>query len=98
MPKFILTYHAPTGYAPGDAENVTAWRSWFDSMGDRLDDIGNPVFQRSAVGNLGDGTELFGYSLVNADDLEDAVTIAKGCPFVQDGGGVAVGKLEDLPS
>ena len=98
MQKFILTYHAPKGYTPGDADNVTTWQSWFDSMGDHLDNIGNPVFQRTSVGDIGDGTELFGYSLVNADDLEGAVTIAKGCPFVHDGGGVAVGKLEDLPS
>jgi len=35
---------------------------------------------------------------VNADDLEDAVTLAKGCPFLENGGGVAVGKLENLPS
>jgi len=60
MPKFILTYHAPTGYTPGDADSAATWRGWFDSMGDHVDDIGNPVFQCSTVGNIGDGTELFG--------------------------------------
>lgn len=98
MAKFILTYHAPEDYTPGSADSIAAWRSWFDGMGDRLDDIGQPVFHRTIVGTVGDGTELGGYSLVNADDLEDAVTLANGCPFLQNGGGVAVGKLEDLAS
>jgi hypothetical protein len=40
---------------------------------------------------------LGGYSLIRADDLATASSVAKGCPFVGAGGGVEVGLLMDLP-
>ena len=33
---------------------------------------------------------------MTADDLEAAVALAKGCPFLEDGGGVEVGALTIL--
>jgi YCII-related domain len=38
-------------------------------------------------------TELGGYLLINAADLEAATSLAQGCPFLQAGGGVEVGEL-----
>jgi hypothetical protein len=34
-----------------------------------------------------------GYTLVTADDLDAAVALARGCPFLQHDGGVEVGEL-----
>jgi hypothetical protein len=36
---------------------------------------------------------LGGYSLITAADLEAAVILGKGCPFLENGGGVEVGEL-----
>jgi hypothetical protein len=58
---------------------------------------GHPVFDRRALGDVSAGTQLGGYTLVEADDLEDAVELAKGCPSVQFGGGVQVGELGPVP-
>jgi hypothetical protein len=53
---------------------------------------------RASVGNCGsDSTELGGYSIVSADDIDDALAIAKGCPHVDGGGGVEVGRLGEVP-
>ncbi len=97
MSNFIFTYRAPTGYTPGGSDAVATWRGWFESMGTSLVDLGHPVFERSTMGNVGAETQLGGYSLVTADDLEVAVALAKDCPFLQEGGGVEVGELADLP-
>jgi hypothetical protein len=73
--------------------------AWFDTMGDQLVDLGNPVVDRSTVGYCGsDRTELGGYSIVSAGDLEDALSIAKGCPHLTRGGGVEVGQLGEVPA
>jgi len=41
----------------------------------------------------GSESRLSGYSVVSADDLESAVTLAKGCPALRVGGGVEVGPV-----
>jgi hypothetical protein len=67
-------------------------------MGASVTDIGKPIFESSALGDLGDGTKPGGYSMITADDLEAALTLAKGCPALREGGGVEVGLLADLPA
>jgi len=96
MSTFVFSYRAPGGYTPGSADARAAWTAWLESMSANLKDLGNPVFERSTLGNCGTGTALAGYSLVTADDLEAAVALAKGCPFLQQGGGIEVGVIAEL--
>jgi len=99
MTTFLFTYRAPGNYVRGTAEGVAAWTAWFDSMGAAVVNIGNPVAESATVGDCGNSVlPLDGYSLVTADDLDAALTMAKGCPLVSRGGGVEVGSLLDLPS
>jgi hypothetical protein len=51
------------------------------------------VFTSCTVGNCGADTDLGGYSIVVADDLDAAMALIKGCPAVGDGGGVEVGEV-----
>jgi YCII-related domain len=99
MATFIFTYRAPEGHVPGSpVDSIGVWNDWFAGMGPALVDYGKPVFDRSAVGTCSsEETQLSGYSIVEAADLESALAIAKGCPFVGHGGGVDVGALADLP-
>jgi len=96
MTTFLFTYRAPKNYTPGSAGTMAAWTDWFENLGAQLQDYGNPVFDRRTVGDAGPDTVLGGYSMITADDLESAVTLAKGCPFVGAGGGVEVGELTEL--
>ena len=92
MPTYVITNWAPEGYV-GSADTMTAWNAWFDRLADNLVDRGNPVFARSTVGNCGLDTELGGYTLITADNLDAALAIASGCPMIAAGGGVEVGEL-----
>ena len=38
------------------------------------------MFNRATVGDSADGAVLGGYSLVTAENLDEALTLAKGCP------------------
>jgi hypothetical protein len=97
MPTFVFSYRRPTDYE-FSAESLSAWTAWFDGMGDRLVDLGKPVSEVAAIGNDDPArVQLGGYSIVNADDLESAVAIAKGCPILDRDGGVEIGQLTEVP-
>ncbi|HEV2311079.1 MAG TPA: hypothetical protein VGU73_11205 [Acidimicrobiia bacterium] len=98
MPTYVFTYRSPTDSAPADGNQVEAWQKWFKSMGASVESIGNPVFERTTVGQTGAGTELGGFSFINADDLKAAAELARGCPVLGSGGGVEIGVLADVPS
>ncbi|HVM67114.1 MAG TPA: hypothetical protein VMU14_19760 [Acidimicrobiales bacterium] len=98
MPNYIFTYHQPTGYVPGsDSAAMAAWQAFFEGIGQNVVEPGQPVFERRTLGEVGASTQLGGYSVVTAADFEEAITLAKGCPSVAQGGGVVVGALADLP-
>jgi hypothetical protein len=97
MPTFVLSYRNVHG-TTRTPESGMAWMAWFRGMGDQLADLGKPAVERAALGNCGPGTELSGYSLITAADLESAVAVAKGCPSLDAGGGVEVGLLGEVPS
>ena len=96
MSKFLFAYRVPADYTPGSPGVTAAWRGWFEELGRRVVDRGNPVFDRTTVGNCGADTALGGYSLVEADDLESAVVLAEGCPGLHPHGGVEVGEITTL--
>lgn len=97
MPDFVLTYRSAKNYARTE-ETVAAWYRWFEGMGDQLVELGRPVTERTSIGESSPHrTELAGYSIVRAEDLEGALAIAKGCPAVDFGGGVEVGLLGQVP-
>lgn len=98
MAEYIFTYRTPADFTPGTPDGIAAWTTWFESIGSQVRDMGKPVFNRATVGSSADGVPLGGYSLVTAENLDEALTLAKGCPIVAAGGGVEVGELADLPS
>jgi len=85
----------PRDYQPG-AETGKAWEAWFESLGNSRADTGHAVLATRALGNLGAGTRLGGYSLVTAEDIEGAAALAQGCPALQLSGGVEIGAVPDL--
>jgi hypothetical protein len=93
MTTFVFSYRMPEGYIPGRPETVAAWTAWFEDMGASVADTGQPVLDSTALGACGRGTRLGGYSLITADDLDTALALAKGCPSLQQGGGIEVGVL-----
>ena len=96
MPTFVFTYRLTPGYTR-TPESGQAWMAWFDGMNGHVADIGKPAVDAASVGNCGPGTELSGYSLISAADLDEALAVAKGCPSLARDGGVEVARLVDVP-
>lgn len=98
MPNFVFSYRNPKGYVP-TADTRAAWMAWFDGMGDHLVELGRPVFERTSIGACDPAsTELGGYSVIQAEDFDAALAIAKGCPYLGRHGGVEIGLLAEIPA
>ncbi len=97
MGKYVYIYYAETGSDGGSAEE---WGKWFTELGDKLVDGGNPFNQGGQAVNK-DGVMAVkdmpatGYSIVNADSMDKATELAKGCPLMAINGAVCV--YEALP-
>ncbi|MGO9959106.1 MAG: YciI family protein [Solirubrobacteraceae bacterium] len=92
MPSYMLSFRAPSDYTP-TPDTSADWNTFFAGISTHLEDIGNPIFSRQSVGQTGAGTVLGGYSLINADSLDQARELAAGCPLVKHGGGVEIGEV-----
>lgn len=100
MPKFIFTYRTAKDYdSLTDPGGLAAWGTFLnDVIAPNVADPGYPVFEPSTVvGEAGPSTRLGGYSIVTAEDVETAMSLARKCPSVERGGGVEVGLLAVLP-
>lgn len=85
MKKFIFLYK---GYKTPTPEIGQAWMDWFASVGDRMIDSGNPLSSGAEVRPDGVtpielGLDSFtGYSILNADSMEEAIELAKTNPMI----------------
>jgi hypothetical protein len=102
MANFLLTYHG--GGMPETKEEqdqvMQAWNDWFAAIGAAVVDGGNPISQSKAIspdGSVMDATSApTGYSILQAESLDAAVELAKGCPVLH--GGAAVLVSETFPA
>ena len=94
MAKYVFAYHG--GKMPETPEEgqkvMAAWSDWLQGMGSAVVDGGNPVgpsktVSADGVEDNGGSNPLSGYSIVEADSLETAVEMAKGCPVLKGGHG-----------
>ena len=99
MPRFIFAYHGGTRpETPEEGMEVMGrWNAWLDGMGEAAVDRGNPVgvsrtVSAEGVEDNGGSNPLSGYSIVEADTLEKAIEISKGCPHL-DGGTIEVAEI-----
>ena len=99
MPQLILSYRsAKDDDVLADSVGIAAWGD-NDAIGPNVIDPGWPVFEPTTiVGRGGPSTQLGGYSVVNADNLQAAEAIARRCPTLERGGGVEVAVLAELPA
>jgi hypothetical protein len=96
MSTYVFVYRAPRGFTPGDPDASAAWVAWFRGISDHVVEPGKPVFTRREVGEVPGDTELGGYSLISAADIDEAVRLADGCPVISNGGSIEIGELAEL--
>lgn len=89
MNEYIITYFG--GEKPSTPEagkaHFAQYQQWLQSLGDAVVSAMNPL--RSAVSIAPNGTQvqgsqtgMSGYTILQANSIEEAVEMAKGCPFL----------------
>ena len=85
MKKFMFLYY---GMWTPTQEMKDAWSRWFASISDQLVDSGNPFGPGMEISHTGskelplDKEAIAGYSIINANSIEEAEKIAKDCPII----------------
>ena len=95
MKKFMVHYHAPAeamaqmanATDEQKAEGMKPWLAWQDKMGDRLVEMGSPMMGAHRLSPDGSdsqiGSEVTGYSIVRAEDMEAAKSLLRDHPHLQ---------------
>lgn len=106
MKKFILLYKGPATPMEQMTPELTqktmaGWKTWMDKVGSALVDMGSPMENGKSVvdnGSTGQAIDLNGYSIIQADNLDAALQLVDGHPFLSDGQGrFSVEVFELLP-
>lgn len=109
MSRYVFIYHAPM--TPADATPPTPeetqavmgqWMQWAEKVGDRMVDFGAPL--AGGVRVTSDGTspssrEVAGYTVLDADDLDAALELARIHPHLTMPGGceIEVHEVQPVP-
>jgi len=83
-------------------QHMSKYRGWLSSLGDAAVSPANPLKDTTTVNPDGSVTEgsasgMSGFTLVAADSIADAITIARACPFLDVGGSLEVSELIEMP-
>jgi hypothetical protein len=83
MQKFLLLYQGPATAPDASHEG---WPQWFHKLGDHLVDRGLPMAQGRSLrgdGSTGDSTiSLNGYSIIQAEDRGEALSLLHDHPYL----------------
>lgn len=101
MKNYVYLYYNDGTNQESSEEAGKAWMAWFEKLGDKVVDIGNPfntggkAVEKSGVSTI-ENWPATGYSIVKADSLDDAAEWAKDCPVLEEPKG-AVRVYETVP-
>ena len=104
MSQFIISYlggNRPASEEEGK-EHMAKYRAWLAGLGEAAVSPANPLKNTHTVnpdGSVEQGgqTSMSGYTIVSVDTIEDAIAIAKDCPFLEIGGSLEVSELMQMP-
>jgi len=104
MPKYVIVYlggNQPSSPEEGK-QHMSKYMDWLTSLGDSAVSPANPLKNTSTVNSdgtvtKGGKTAMSGYTIIEADSMESALSIARSCPFLEIGGMLEVSELMQMP-
>ena len=103
MARYLFLYSG--GTTPADApakvkKSMEAWTAWFGKLGKAVVEPGSPTLPGKIVHSKGTKSvgakPITGYTILQADNLDAAVALAKSCPGISEGGQLAVYELAKM--
>ena len=104
MAQYIITYlGTPRSSSPEeDQQHMSKYRDWLSSLGDSAVSPANPLKNTNTINSDGSVTSgstssMSGFTIIEADSEEAALSIAKACPYLDIGGSLEVSELMQMP-
>lgn len=103
MSQYIIVYFG--GNQPASPEegkrHYAKYREWLVSLGDSVLSPANPLKNTSTINSdrtvtNTSKTSMSGYTIIKANSIEEALTLAKTCPFLDIGGSLEVSELVEM--
>ena len=100
MKQFVLVYLG--GNHPSDPaeanKHLMKYTEWLTSLGDSVVVPTIPLKDTTTVSSdggiqAGGGSAMSGFTIIKADSIEKALSIAQGCPFLEIGGQLEVSEM-----
>lgn len=104
MPQYVLVYLG--GNQPSSPEegkrHFSKYMEWLSSLEGSVVSPANPLKDTNTVNpdgsiTAGGATSMSGYTIIEADSMDAALSIAKTCPFLDIGGSLEVSELVEMP-
>ena len=104
MAQYFITYlggNRPSSLEEGK-QHMSKYMDWLSSLGDSAVSPANPLKDTTTVNSdgsvtPGSTTTMSGYTIVEVDSMDAALSIAKSCPFLEIGGTLEVSELMKMP-
>ncbi len=108
MKKFVFVLYGKVRPEDMSKEEMKSsmdkWMAWFGTFKERMVDGGNP-FAPDAKSVTAKGVETIpadmwpakGYTIINANDMDEAIEIAQKCPALEDDKEGAIRVYEAMP-
>lgn len=104
MSRFIIAYlggNHPSSPEEGQ-QHFARYKEWLSSLGEAAVSPANPFKDTATVNpdgtvKRGSTTSMSGYTIIEADSLDSALSIAKACPFLEINGTLEVSELMQMP-
>ena len=104
MPQYVIVYLG--GDQPSSPEegkqHFAKYMEWLNSLGDSAVSPANPLKDTNTINSDGSVTNsgtstMSGFSIIEVDSMDEALSLAKKCPFLDIGGSLEVSELMQMP-
>lgn len=103
MPKFLLAYHGTLDQmSPEQGKaHMANWMAWMNGLGSAVTNPGTPVgksksISASGVTDDGGSNPISGITILQADDMDAAIEMAKLSPHISIGGTIEIAPVMDM--
>ncbi len=103
MAQFIITYLGgnPPSTPDEGKQHFAKYKTWLGDLGHKVISPANPFKDTHTINPDGtvkpvSSTQMSGYTIIEADSIDHALELAKGCPFLEIGGSLEVSELVQM--
>ena len=104
MSQYIIAYiggQQPSSPEEGKAQ-MEKWKTWISGLGAAVVNPGTPlkdirVMAPDGSVREGSGNDMHGFTVVEAASIDDALDMARECPYLEIGGSLEVAEMMNMP-